>query len=134
MFDRRMWHMNRFMNELASENEEVRYSWRPSMDILEKQNEYYIEADLPGLSKDEISISVEKNVLTIKGERARQEKEENDNLYLKERLFGEFARSFNLHEGVDPEKIEASFSNGVLKVILPKVEVTKPKNIEIQAA
>ena len=103
----------------------------PRADIVEEKNNYRLDIDLPGMTKDEINISLEKDVLTISGERAVQEKPEEEKAYRNERKFGKFSRSFNLNKSIKSEKINASFSNGVLTLILPKQEEEKPKKITI---
>ena len=107
-------------------------SW-PRVDITEEENEYKIKADLPGLEKKDISISVEEGVLSIEGEKkAELEKKEKDRYYHFERSYGKFRRAFSLPEYVDEKSINANLKNGVLEVSLKKTEPPKPKKIEVK--
>lgn len=128
--------MNRFFNTSLDNwmNDDVEYTWKPSVDISEDDNSYIVSADLPGLTKKEISINVKDNLLTITGERKSAKKDKDDSYYRMERRYGTFSRSFHLPDEVLEEKITASFKNGVLTIDIPKAEVTKPKEIEIKVA
>jgi HSP20 family protein len=106
-------------------------TWVPPVDIFEKGDDLVIRAELPGLSKEEIDISVEDNRLVIKGERVRETDFNEDNAYRLERSFGSFVRSFMLPKTVDASKIAATFVNGVLELTLPKAEAAKPRKVEI---
>ncbi|MDR3529157.1 MAG: Hsp20/alpha crystallin family protein [Rhodopila sp.] len=106
----------------------------PAVDITEGDTSFTFTAELPGMTEKDIQVSLSGNTLLIKGEK-RQEKEEKDKgYYLSERSFGEFQRSFILPEGVDGEKIDARFANGVLTVTVPKTVQATPKKIEVKAA
>jgi len=105
--------------------------WLPAMDLSETRDGYVLHADLPGMSEDDVQIELEDNVLTISGER-RQEEATSAGGYLRtERARGSFARSLTLPAGVDPERIEATFHNGVLELRIPKPEERKPRRISI---
>ena len=96
-----------------------------NVDISEDEKGFHIDAELPGIPKDEIAINVEDDVLTIKAER-KQTSEENKKDYLRvERAYGSMLRKFNLGETIDQENINAGFDNGILHVTLPKVQLTK---------
>jgi len=105
--------------------------WRPAVDIFDTDNAIVIKAELPGIKKDDVSIDVKGNVLTIKGERSFDKETKEENYYRKERCFGKFQRSFTLPEAVNPEAIKANFKNGVLEIEVPKPEGKKPKQISI---
>ncbi|MFN4021608.1 MAG: Hsp20/alpha crystallin family protein [Hydrogenophilus thermoluteolus] len=106
--------------------------WAPLVDIEENENGYLIKADLPGLAKDDVHVTLENGVLSISGER-KQEKEEKDKKYHRvERVYGRFVRSFTLPEDADPDQIFAQFKDGVLEVRIGKSEAVKPKRIEIK--
>ncbi len=105
--------------------------WSPRIDVEENENEYQVYADVPGLNKKDVSISLEDGVLTIKGERKREEKKEEQNKSYMERNYGNFSRSFTLPTKVDENKIAANLKDGVLSVSLPKAEETKPREIAI---
>ena len=103
------------------------------VDISEDEDAFYIEAEMSGLKKEDISLGVEEDVLTIKGERKKETEEQGKNYHRVERNYGSFSRSFNLGELIDQENIEASFENGVLHVSLPKAQqVRKTKEITIE--
>jgi len=106
----------------------------PVVDVVEKEKEYQISAELPGLEEKDVEVSVADDMLTIKGEKKEEKEEKAKNYYLSERRYGAFQRSFQLPSGVDAEKIEANFQKGVLTVTLPKTPEAqkKEKKIEIK--
>jgi HSP20 family protein len=107
----------------------------PVVDVVEKEKEYQVSAELPGLDEKDIEVSVSDDMLTIKGEKKEEKEEKAKNYYLSERRYGAFQRSFQVPSGVDAEKIEASFQKGVLTVTLPKSPEAqkKEKKITIKA-
>jgi HSP20 family protein len=107
----------------------------PAVDIVEKDNAYEIHAELPGLDEKNVEVKLVNGGLTIKGEKKEEKEEKKKDYYLHERHFGSFERYFRVPEGVDADKIEASFKKGVLTVTLPKkAEAQKPeKKIAIKA-
>jgi HSP20 family protein len=106
--------------------------WAPRVDVLEQKESFQIKAELPGVNKSDVKITVHDSVLTIRGEK-KQEKEEKDaNSHRVERSFGIFERSFSLPTTIKSDKIDASFRDGVLTITLPKVEEAKPKEIEVR--
>ena len=111
--------------------------WTPSAEVTENEQAFEVEVDLPGLTKDDVKISVEKNVLVISGQRKMQGKSlasENSKFYHhNERLYGSFRRSFTLSDRIKAEEIDALYENGVLRLTLPKAEEAKPRSIEIKA-
>jgi len=112
---------------------ELAGSLYPNVDITESEAGYAIMADLPGLAKEDIKVSVENGVLSISGEKKREvEKKEKNNYYHFERSYGRFCRSFTLPTYVDGKSIEAKYNNGVLEVHLKKTEASKPKAIEVK--
>ena len=115
---------------------ELSWSAAPAVDIVEKDNAYEVMAELPGLEDKDIEVTFANDVLTIKSEKQEEKEEKKKNYYLHERHFGSFERSFRVPEGVDTDKIAASFKKGVLTVTLPKKpEAQKPaKKIEVKAA
>jgi HSP20 family protein len=108
----------------------------PSVDIVEKDNAYEVTAELPGMDEKNVEVKLVDGGLTIKGEKREEKEEKKKDYYLHERHFGSFERCFAVPEGVETDKIEASFKKGVLTVTLPKKpEAQKPeKKIEIKAA
>ena len=107
--------------------------WAPPMDLVEADNHFVLKADLPGLADDDVNIEVQDGTLTISGERKSETEKREKGWYRVERSFGRFSRSLTLPEGVDAEKIEASFDKGVLEIRIPKPEERKPRRIEIGA-
>ena len=104
---------------------------RPTTDISETDDSYEVRAELPGIPKDDIHISVKDNVLSIKGEK-RQENEDESKTYKRiERRYGTFERNFTLPPKVDTDNIKAKFNDGVLTLSIPKPEEVKPKEIPI---
>lgn len=115
---------------------EMGWSIAPAVDVAEKEKAYEITAELPGLDEKNIEVKVANGMLTIKGEKKDESEEREKDYYLSERRYGSFTRSFGLPDGVDPDKIEASFAKGVLTVTLPKTaEAQKSeKKITVKAA
>jgi len=105
--------------------------WNPAVDIIENNDIFLIEIDLPGFKKSDFTITVKEGVLTLNGERKRKESEDGEHYRYFERPVGTFERSFRLSENVDGEKVKASYKSGVLKLELPKKEETKPRTIQI---
>jgi HSP20 family protein len=106
--------------------------WAPLVDISEDDKEYLIKAELPGLKKDDVHISVEKGVLTITGER-KFEKEEKDRKHHRvERAYGSFVRTFIVPDDAEADRVAAQFKDGVLTIHIPKSEQAKPKQIEVR--
>jgi HSP20 family protein len=109
----------------------------PSMDVTETDKEIEIAAELPGLERNDVDISVEDNVLTIRGEKKieREEKDDkNKNYRLAERSYGVFYRAIELPNGIDPSKVQATMSNGVLKIKIPKPARSEAKKIDVKEA
>jgi HSP20 family protein len=105
--------------------------WRPAVDIEDSDSEFTVAAELPGMTKDDIELTIKDNILTLKGEKKTQTEKKDGEVYLSERCFGSFQRSFNLSNGVDAGKVKAEFKDGILTIHLPKVEEAKPKTVEI---
>jgi HSP20 family protein len=116
----------------SSDNELMRGAWNPSVDIFENKDQIVLEAEVAGISPDDVNISIENNVLTIHGERKFEKKDEQDNFHRIERGYGSFTRSFTLPSTVSSENVNASFDNGILRIELAKREEAKPKRIEIK--
>jgi len=106
----------------------------PRIDISETDNEYKIEAELPGINQKEIDVKIDNNILTIKGKKEDIKEEKEKNYHLRERYYGAFQRSISLPNNIEPEKIKASFENGVLNISVPKSDKRTPKKIEISSA
>ena len=106
-------------------------AWNPNVDIFEDKDKLVLEAELPGMKRDDFELSVENNVITLKGERRFEKKTNEDNYHRVERSYGSFIRSFTLPQTVSSEGAVAEFKDGILKVTLPKREETKPRRITI---
>jgi HSP20 family protein len=106
-------------------------AWRPAVDIYETGNGLVLKAELPGVKKEDVSVEIKDNVLTLKGERAEDKEVDEDNYYRRERCFGTFQRSFNLEQSIQPEKIKAKFKDGILEVEIPRPVEEKPKKISV---
>jgi HSP20 family protein len=110
----------------------ARGSWSPSVDIYENKDQIVLEAELPGMKRADFDVSVENNVITLRGERQFEKKDDADNYHRVERAYGSFTRSFTLPNTVSTEGAIAEYRNGVLRVTLPKREETKARRIEIK--
>ncbi|MFN2501715.1 MAG: Hsp20/alpha crystallin family protein [Pyrinomonadaceae bacterium] len=106
-------------------------AWSPRVDIFENQENLVLEAELPGMNRDDFELSFENNVLTLKGERRFEKQSESDNYHRVERAYGSFTRSFTLPQTVTPDGATAEFKNGILRVSLLKREETKARKIEV---
>jgi HSP20 family protein len=107
--------------------------WVPPIDLVEAEDHFVLKADLPGLAESDVNIEVQDGTLTISGERKAEHEQREKGWYRIERSFGSFNRSLTLPDGVDPDRIEASFNHGVLEVRIPKPEERKPRRISISA-
>ena len=110
----------------------ARGSWSPSVDIYENKDQIVLEAELPGMKQEEFDLSIENNVITLRGERKFEKTDETDNYHRVERSYGSFTRSFTLPQTVSAEGATAEYNNGVLRVTLPKREETKARRIEVK--
>ncbi len=104
--------------------------WMPAVDVEEDDKSYQIKAELPGVSKDDVHVSVENNILTIKGE--KKIKTEDKKLHRVERSYGSFVRSFTLPHTVESNKIDAKYTDGILNLVIPKAEEVINKAIDIE--
>jgi len=115
------------------ENGSVTSAWIPAVDVVENKEGVRITVELPGVKPEDVKLSVENSVLTIRGEKRAGYEEKTDRMHRFERQYGSFERTFSLPSTVDVEHVEARYDNGVLTVDLPKAERAKPKQIEIKA-
>ncbi|MDE0484948.1 MAG: Hsp20/alpha crystallin family protein [Candidatus Poribacteria bacterium] len=109
------------------------YRWRPSADISETDDSFEVRAELPGVTKDDVHISVKDNLLTIKGEKRQEKTDDSKDFHRVERSYGSFERKFTLPPKVEVDSIKAEFKDGVLTLSIPKPEEVKPKEIPIVA-
>ena len=106
-------------------------AWQPAVDIFETDTGLVINAELPGVKKEDVSVELKDNILTIKGERWAERNIDEQMYYRKERCFGTFKRSFTLREIVQPDQIKARFKDGILEIEIPKVEKEAPRKISV---
>jgi HSP20 family protein len=106
--------------------------WNPAMDLRDSGDAFVLAADLPGVSEEDIAIDVEGDVLSVSGSRSLDRTSDDGGAIRTERAFGTFQRRLTLPEGVDPERIEASFDRGVLEVRIPKPEQARPRRVSVQ--
>ena len=125
--------MNRLHDHFFSGRGLTKQAFQVAVDIREEHDPFFVDAEVPGLAADDVHIDVEKDVLTIRGER-KVEKEEIEDTYRRvERQYGSFTRSFTLPETVDADSISADLNNGVLALRLPKKEAPTPRSISVNA-
>ncbi len=127
-------HLDRWVGSFAGDNENVRRNWVPAVDIFERGEETVVRAELPDVRKEDLDLKVENNLLTLRGEKRRDETVEQENYHRSERHYGSFTRSFKLPSTVDTSRIQARYENGVLEIALPKAEEAKAKQIEVKVA
>ena len=125
MFDDSFFAPFKFDDELPVSN------WRPAVDIYDKGDHVVIKAELPGLEKKDIHVDLKDRVLTLRGERSIENEVKEDNFYRKERTYGSFQRVFSLPANLDPEKVKADYTDGVLTIEIAKPEKEKPKEITV---
>lgn len=106
--------------------------WLPEVDIVEGKDRIIVKVDLPGLKQEEISVEVEGDALTIKGERKQEVEKKEGQVHRIERSYGSFLRSFSLPSNIDAAKVNATYKNGVLDIVLPKREGDKAKEIKVE--
>ncbi|MCZ6779808.1 MAG: Hsp20/alpha crystallin family protein [Acidobacteriota bacterium] len=109
-------------------------AWTPTVDIYEEGDTLVLQAELPGVNKDDVEVQVEGNILTLRGERRQEKDIKEDQYHRLERVYGSFMRSFTLPVGINRDKIRAEYRDGVLKLALPRAEEAKPKKIKVLAA
>lgn len=109
-------------------------AWLPACDVFENKDAVKIVAEVPGVSPEDVKLSLESNLLTIRGEKKQQAEEKNERVHRYERSYGTFERTFSLPTTVDPEKIVANYANGILTVTIPKVERARPRGIPVKVS
>lgn len=126
--------MNRLNDHFFSGRGLTAQPFKVAVDIREEKDAFFVDAEVPGLSAENVNIEVEKNVLTIRGER-KVEKEEGEGKYKRiERRYGSFSRSFTLPDTVDADSISADLKNGILALRLPKKEAPSPRSVTVKAS
>jgi HSP20 family protein len=107
-------------------------AWAPAANISETETEYLIKAELPEVSKEDVKVTVDENVITISGERRKEAEHQDEKVHRVESFYGSFSRSFRLPEDADIGSIQAESRNGMLKVRVPKTPAPKPRTVEVQ--
>jgi HSP20 family protein len=107
-------------------------SWMPAVELVEKDEEFIAKVELPGVSKDDVKITLQDNVLTIRGEKKDEKETKNSNYHRIERSYGSFQRSFALPTSVRGDKVDAQYKDGILTIALPKADEAKRKQIEVK--
>jgi len=105
--------------------------WTPAVDVHEDKDNVYVKAELPGMKKEEIEVTLHEGTLSISGERKVENKVQNSEVYRAERFFGRFQRTVGLPSAVATDKVKAQYTDGVLTITLPKTEEAKPKQIDV---
>lgn len=124
--------MNRIFNNFARPSEGQRgVLWSPQVDIYESDDGITVELEIPGMSKDDVNIRIQDNVLTLKGEKKQDEDTKGKNFHRVERSYGTFERSFSLPSSIQTDRVRATTKDGVLTITLPKAEEAKPREIAI---
>ena len=108
------------------------HDWMPEVDVFEQDNRMVVRADLPGMKKEDIGVSVRDDMLILQGHREDEKEVKGETYYGSERATGRFFRTFGLPEGVSPNEIQASYADGVLEVSVPKRAVQEPQSVQIE--
>lgn len=111
---------------------EPRARWAPALDILERDNAYVVNLEVPGVKQDDLEITLDDGVLTVKGERSFTQETDKEQYHRVERRYGSFRRSITLPSRTKADAIEATFENGVLQIVVPKAEEAKPRRIQVR--
>jgi HSP20 family protein len=118
----------------SQESGSLTSSWIPACDVFEDKDAVKIMAELPGVQPEDVKISLENNLLTVRGEKRQKAEESNERVHRYERTYGSFERAFALPTTVDPEKIAANYANGVLTITIPKAERARPREIPVKVS
>ena len=121
------------LSELARTSQ-LLSGWTPALEIYEDKDNIYVRAELPGMKKEEIELSLHDGSLSISGERKNEEKFKDAEVYRAERFFGRFQRTVSLPTPVQADKVKAQYKDGILSVTLPKAEEAKPKHIDVNVS
>jgi HSP20 family protein len=121
-----------FGDMLSADNRSHARAWAPAVDIQETDEAFVLEVDLPGLKREDIDLALEEDTVTITGERKREESNEENGARRTERRYGRFQRAFRIPDGFENDKVEGQYTDGVLRVVLPKRQEAKRKRIEVK--
>jgi HSP20 family protein len=117
--------------DLTTSTQQLLSGWLPAVDVHEDKDNFYVRTELPGMTKNDIDISLHNDTLSISGERKENQRYDKAETLRSERFLGRFQRTFGLPAQVQAEKVKASYTDGILTVTLPKAEEAKPKQIEV---
>lgn len=131
LFDQLNDEMNRYFTTTRNAAANQEHDWTPAVDIHEEDNCYVLTADIPGVNRDDVEITLEDGVLTVKGERKSESGVSEQGYRRRERIYGTFVRQFNLPDTVDTANISAKADDGILKIQIPKQEKPEPKKITV---
>lgn len=127
--------LNQLFNQPLTRRDDAAFAeWAPSVDLEEGDQEYLIKADLPDVKKENVKVGVQDGVLSLEGERQREKDEKTKKYHRVERVYGRFVRRMALPTDVDQQQISAEFSNGVLRVRLPKSAASKPRTVDVKVS
>ena len=126
--------LERARDDAAGDGSSATAEWAPAVDIKEEVDKFVLHADLPGVKPEEIDVSMENGVLTIKGEKQTEAKTEKEGYKRVERTYGSFYRRFSLPDTANPDGISAKSNHGVLEIVIPKREAVQPKKINVTSA
>jgi len=118
----------------SEENGALTSAWIPACDVFEDKDAVKIVAEVPGVRPEDVKLSIENNLLTIRGEKKQQAEETNERVHRYERSYGTFERTFSLPTTVDPERIDANYTHGILTVTIPKAERARPREIPVKVS
>ena len=125
--------MDRLMESSLGDERDVTSEWALPLDVVEDENQFIVKASLPGIKPEDLDITYNKGMLTIKGEVKNESETTQGQYHLREHRFGTFSRTINLPDSVKPDDIQADYHDGILELKMPKAEEIKPKRIPIQA-
>lgn len=122
------------LSELARSSQQLLSGWSPALDIYEEKDNFVVKAELPGMKKEEIEVSLHDGTLSISGERKAKDEHQDAEVYRAERFVGRFQRTVALPHSVASDKVKAQYRDGVLTITLPKTEEAKPKQIDVSVS
>jgi len=122
------------LTELTHSSQQFLSGWLPPVDLYEDKDNLHIKAELPGMNKEDIDVSVHDGVLSISGERKEDSNHKDAQVYRAERFVGRFQRTVSLTTPVSVDKVKATYKDGILSIVLPKTEAAKPKQIEVSVS
>ena len=120
-----------FFSPATPHNGTSLHNWEPRVDVYEDKESYFIDAELPGMDKKDITVDLDGGILTLKAERSAENEVKDENFYRRERACGKYERAFRMPEEIDTGKIAADYKDGVLKIRVPKTEKPSPQKITV---